>query len=61
MSLQLTFERDHYEERVRKQLDNLLLSDFLLTDPYCLDDASLEEFSEIVQKAIFSLNLIRND
>lgn len=44
MTPQITFQKEHYAERVKKLLDDLLSSNFLNITPYSLDDASLEDF-----------------
>ena len=44
MDLQLTFDKEYYEKRAKILLDSLLASDFLKTDPYSLDDKSLDTF-----------------
>lgn len=42
MSIQLTFDKEFYEERTKEKLNNLLDSDFLKTEPYSLNDDNLE-------------------
>lgn len=44
MSLQITFDKEHYKKRVKENLDNLLHSEILSIDPYSTDDKSLDAF-----------------
>lgn len=44
MAPQITFKKEHYTERAKKMLEDLLTSSFLNTNPYSLDDAGLEDF-----------------
>lgn len=44
MTPQITFKKEHYVERIGKLLEGLLSSSFLNTNPYSLDDISLEVF-----------------
>ena len=44
MNIQITFEKDHYQERAKKLLSNLLLSELLSINPYSVDDDGLDVF-----------------
>lgn len=44
MDIQITFNQEFYEARIKKLLDCLLQSDFLSTNPYLLNDAALNDF-----------------
>ncbi|HJB71898.1 MAG TPA: hypothetical protein H9939_01060 [Candidatus Barnesiella merdigallinarum] len=54
MDLRITFDEAYYEERAKMLLDSFLSSDFLKTDPYSLDDKSLDTFFRNRSKGFIS-------
>lgn len=56
MSLEITFNKVHFENRVRQLLDELLDSGLLSINPYDLDDADFQNLLEERSKGFMESN-----